>query len=94
MSAPPQYERKEIIGHGAFALVYKGHLKQRPEQLVAIKSITKKNIAKSQALLSKEIKILQELTELQHENVVALLSCHETPTHVHLVMEVSNSYVQ
>jgi len=32
---------------------------QRREQIVAVKCITKKNLAKSQNLLSKEIKILQ-----------------------------------
>lgn len=72
---------------------------QKPSTEVAIKIIQKKNLAKSQSLLDKEIKILkvtltffhffelskqfvtvfkfllQELTELQHENVVALLEC-------------------
>ena len=32
--------------------------------------------------------VLQELTELHHENVVALLDCKESPLHVFLVMEV------
>jgi serine/threonine-protein kinase ULK/ATG1 len=54
---------------------------------VAIKQIAKKNLAKSQNLLDKEIKILREMTELQHENVVALLDCKETVSHVYLVME-------
>lgn len=63
---------------------------QRHNLIVAIKSITKKNITKSQILLTKEIKILKELTELQHENVVALYDCKETPTSVSLVMEVSH----
>lgn len=62
---------------------------QPPSKIVAIKSITKKNIAKSQTLLTKEIKILKELTALQHENVVKLYDCKETPTSVSLVMEVS-----
>lgn len=57
--------------------------------IVAIKSITKKSLAKSQNLLGKEIKILKELTELHHENVVALLDCKESPLNVYLVMEVS-----
>lgn len=56
---------------------------------VAIKSITKKSLAKSQNLLGKEIKILKELTELHHENVVALLDCKESQHNVYLVMEVS-----
>ena len=43
--------------------------------MVAIKAINNKNLSKSQNLLGKEIKILKELTELQHENLVALLDC-------------------
>ena len=43
--------------------------------MVAIKAITKKNLAKSQNLLGKEIKILKELTVLHHDNLVALLDC-------------------
>ena len=50
-------------------------LLQAPSNVVAIKAITKKNLAKSQNLLGKEIKILKELTELHHDNVVALLDC-------------------
>jgi serine/threonine protein kinase len=62
--------------------------KQKPNYPVAIKSITKKSLAKSQNLLGKEIKILKELTELHHENVVALLDCKESQHNVYLVMEV------
>lgn len=58
---------------------------------MAIKSITKKSLAKSQNLLGKEIKILKELTELHHENVVALLDCKESQHNVFLVMEVSKN---
>lgn len=57
---------------------------------MAIKSITKKSLAKSQNLLGKEIKILKELTELHHENVVALLDCKESQNNVYLVMEYCN----
>ncbi|XP_071516222.1 serine/threonine-protein kinase unc-51 isoform X1 [Panulirus ornatus] len=85
-----EYSTKDLIGHGAFAVVFKGRHRQKPSMPVAIKSITKKNIAKSQNLLSKEIKILKELTELHHENVVALLDCKETANHVFLVMEYCN----
>jgi len=85
-----EYNAKDLIGHGAFAVVYKGRLKSAPSNVVAIKAITKKNLAKSQNLLGKEIKILKELTELHHDNVVALLDCKETPHHVYLVMEYCN----
>lgn len=57
---------------------------------VAIKSIAKKNLAKSKNLLAKEIKILKELSSLQHENLVGLLKCIETVTHVFLIMELCN----
>ncbi|OQR74925.1 serine/threonine-protein kinase unc-51-like, partial [Tropilaelaps mercedesae] len=61
-----------------------------PEIAVAVKSITKKNVSKSSAgLLSKEINILKELSQLQHENVVALLDCKETTRFFYLVMEAS-----
>lgn len=75
-----------------FVAAYQGFLFhfQIPNFVVAIKSITKKNLAKSQNLLGKEIKILKELTELHHENVVALLDCKETPLNVFLVMEYCN----
>ncbi|KAJ6646877.1 Serine/threonine-protein kinase ULK1 [Pseudolycoriella hygida] len=56
-------------------------------QTCAVKSINKKALAKSHALLGKEIKILKELTELHHENVVALFDCKETSMYVYLVME-------
>lgn len=84
-----EYNTKDLIGHGAFAVVFKGRHKTTHKP-VAIKSITKKNLAKSQNLLGKEIKILQELTELHHENVVALLDCRESQHHVYLVMEYCN----
>ncbi|XP_076369357.1 serine/threonine-protein kinase unc-51-like isoform X3 [Tachypleus tridentatus] len=72
-----EYNTKDLIGHGAFAVVFKGRCKTKHDLTVAIKSITKKNLAKSQNLLAKEIKILKELAELHHENVVALLECKE-----------------
>ncbi|XP_014669173.1 PREDICTED: serine/threonine-protein kinase unc-51-like [Priapulus caudatus] len=85
-----EYSKKDLIGHGAFAVVFRGKCRKVPNQPVAIKSITKKNLSKSQNLLGKEIKILKELTELHHENVVALFDCKETTHHVYLVMEYCN----
>nr|CAD7198320.1 unnamed protein product [Timema douglasi] len=85
-----EYNNKDLIGHGAFAVVFKGRHRKNPSFVVAIKSITKKNLAKSQNLLGKEIKILKELTELHHDNVVALLDCKETSHNVYLVMEYCN----
>uniref|UniRef100_T1K1Z8 non-specific serine/threonine protein kinase n=2 Tax=Tetranychus urticae TaxID=32264 RepID=T1K1Z8_TETUR len=83
------YQSSDLIGHGAFAVVYKG--KHRTKDFpVAIKTIAKKNLQKSQNLLTKEINILEELTQLHHENVVALLGYNETVEHVYLVMEYCN----
>lgn len=83
------YQSSDLIGHGAFAVVYKG--KHRTKDFpVAIKTIAKKNLQKSQNLLTKEINILEELTQLHHENVVALLGYNETAEHVYLVMEYCN----
>ncbi|MGH0169163.1 UNVERIFIED_CONTAM: hypothetical protein FKN15_056000 [Acipenser sinensis] len=64
-----EFSRKDLIGHGAFAVVFKGRHKEKPDWEVAVKCINKKNLAKSQTLLGKEIKILKEL---KHENIVAL----------------------
>ncbi|CAL8336395.1 unnamed protein product [Boreogadus saida] len=64
-----EYSRKDLVGHGAFAVVFKGRHRKKTDWEVAIKSINKKNLSKSQILLGKEIKILKEL---QHENIVGL----------------------
>ncbi|XP_007246058.2 serine/threonine-protein kinase ULK2 isoform X2 [Astyanax mexicanus] len=82
-----EYSRKDLVGHGAFAVVFKGRHKKKTDWDVAIKSINKKNLSKSQILLGKEIKILKEL---QHENIVALYDVQETPNFVFLVMEYCN----
>ncbi|KAL6427029.1 hypothetical protein ACFW04_009309 [Cataglyphis niger] len=70
-----EYNPKDLIGTGAFAVVFRGRHRKKPNLVVAIKSITKKTLAKSQDLLKKEIKILKALTKLHHENVVALYDC-------------------
>lgn len=85
-----EYSKRDLLGHGAFAIVYRGRYVDRTDVPVAIKAIAKKNISKSKNLLTKEIKILKELSSLKHENLVGLLKCTETPTHVYLVMEFCN----
>ncbi|XP_047142751.1 serine/threonine-protein kinase unc-51 isoform X1 [Hydra vulgaris] len=86
-----EYNKKDLIGHGAFAVVFKGKplvsVKKGIVQDVAIKLINKKNLSKTQTLLEKEINILKEL---HHENIVKLLDCIETPTSVYLIMEYCN----
>ncbi|KAM3867663.1 serine/threonine-protein kinase ULK1a [Diretmus argenteus] len=82
-----EFNRKDLIGHGAFAVVFKGRHKEKRDCGVAVKCINKKNLAKSQILLGKEIKILKEL---KHENIVGLLDYQETGGCVYLVMEYCN----
>ncbi|XP_003974558.3 serine/threonine-protein kinase ULK1a isoform X3 [Takifugu rubripes] len=82
-----EFSRKDLIGHGAFAVVFKGRHKEKRDWQVAVKCISKKNLAKSQALLGKEIKILKEL---KHENIVRLLDYQEIGGCVYLVMEYCN----
>ncbi|XP_077593007.1 serine/threonine-protein kinase ULK1 isoform X1 [Stigmatopora nigra] len=82
-----EFSRKDLIGHGAFAVVFKGKHREKHDWEVAVKCINKKNLAKSQTLLGKEIKILKEL---KHDNIVALLDFQETASSVYLVMEYCN----
>ncbi|XP_041079161.1 serine/threonine-protein kinase ULK1-like isoform X2 [Polyodon spathula] len=82
-----EFSRKDLMGHGAFAVVFKGRHKEKPDWEVAVKCINKKNLAKSQTLLGKEIKILKEL---KHENIVALYDFQEMASCVYLVMEYCN----
>uniref|UniRef100_W5JYH4 non-specific serine/threonine protein kinase n=1 Tax=Astyanax mexicanus TaxID=7994 RepID=W5JYH4_ASTMX len=82
-----EFNRKDLIGHGAFAVVFRGRHKQKHDLEVAVKCINKKNLAKSQSLLGKEIKILKEL---KHENIVGLLDFQEISGCVYLVMEYCN----
>ncbi|XP_055450060.1 serine/threonine-protein kinase ULK2 isoform X1 [Psammomys obesus] len=82
-----EYSKRDLVGHGAFAVVFRGRHRQKTDWEVAIKSINKKNLSKSQILLGKEIKILKEL---QHENIVALYDVQELPNSVYLVMEYCN----
>ncbi|KAG7216567.1 hypothetical protein INR49_023276 [Caranx melampygus] len=71
-----EFSRKDLIGHGAFAVVFKGRHREKHDWEVAVKCINKKNLAKSQTLLGKEIKILK--------------SYQETASSVYLVMEYCN----
>ncbi|XP_038618203.1 serine/threonine-protein kinase ULK1 isoform X3 [Tachyglossus aculeatus] len=82
-----EFSRKDLIGHGAFAVVFKGRHQEKHDLEVAVKCINKKNLAKSQTLLGKEIKILKEL---KHENIVALYDFQEMANSVYLVMEYCN----
>jgi len=81
------YDKTKVLGHGAFAVVYKGFNTSSPSQCVAVKCISKKQNAKSKVLSAEEIKILKEV---QHQNVVQFLDFKETDTHMYMVMEFCN----
>ncbi|CAG5045947.1 unnamed protein product [Parnassius apollo] len=82
-----EFTKQDIIGHGAFAMVYKGRKRRNPSQSVAVKVVTKKGIQKASEILVKEIKILRELTALHHTNLVAMHDCMDSPAYVYVVME-------
>ncbi|PLB54673.1 Serine/threonine-protein kinase ATG1 [Aspergillus steynii IBT 23096] len=79
-----RYTRLDEIGRGSFATVYQGvHTKSRT--YVAIKSVNLSKLNKKlRENLSSEIHILKGL---YHPHIVALIDCHETTAHIHLVME-------
>lgn len=85
-----EYNSANRLGLGAFAIVFKGRSRKKPDMDVAVKTIMKKNIPKTQSLLKKEIDILRKLTVLQHDNVVHLLECLDTDDAFHLVMELKD----
>ncbi|CAH8607450.1 unnamed protein product [Dicrocoelium dendriticum] len=77
-----------LLGSGAFAFVYKGHVKNKPDEPVAIKIMKKDtNIPKNKTLLSKEISVLKDLN---HENIVRLYDHGVSNNGVYLVMEFCN----
>ncbi|EGT49182.1 hypothetical protein CAEBREN_06907 [Caenorhabditis brenneri] len=85
-----EFDRRNQLGNGAFAIVFRGRYINNPRVPVAVKEFEKKKLNRTKDLLTKEIKILKQLSSLKHENLVSLLRCAETPRHVYLVMEYCN----
>ncbi|KAK4469274.1 hypothetical protein MN116_006842 [Schistosoma mekongi] len=83
-----EYNPADVLGNGAFAIVYKGRVKNNPDEPVAIKIMLKdQNVLKSKTLLSKEICVLKDLN---HENIVRLYDHSISSSGVYLVMEYCN----
>ncbi|KAJ5090845.1 hypothetical protein N7532_009529 [Penicillium argentinense] len=79
-----RYTRLDEIGRGSFATVYQG-MHTRTKTFVAIKSVNLVRLnRKLKENLSSEIDILKGL---QHPHIVALIDCHESTQHIHLIME-------
>uniref|UniRef100_A0A5K3FBA1 Protein kinase domain-containing protein n=3 Tax=Mesocestoides corti TaxID=53468 RepID=A0A5K3FBA1_MESCO len=83
-----EYNPADILGSGAFAIVYKGRFRDNKSQNVAIKQMIKgQNVLKSKTLLSKEISVLKDLN---HEHIVRLYDHNISNSDVYLVMEFCN----
>ncbi|KAI9842432.1 MAG: TFIIH complex serine/threonine-protein kinase subunit kin28 [Thelocarpon superellum] len=81
------YVKDKKLGEGTYAIVYLGHLRERPQALVAIKKI--KVLADNRDGISmdsiREIKYLQELS---HPNIIALHSVFSSKNqNLNLVLE-------
>jgi cyclin-dependent kinase 7 len=84
---PPLSRTGKKLGEGTYAIVYKGHLRDKPAKQVAIKKI--KVIADNKDGLTldavREVKALQELS---HPNIISLLSVFSTKDqNLNLVLE-------
>ncbi len=68
------------LGEGTFALVYRGHLRSDPNQLVAIKKfkIPSQPEQRSEGLNVDSIREIKYLQELSHPSIVALLDVFST----------------
>ncbi|ORY00275.1 Pkinase-domain-containing protein [Basidiobolus meristosporus CBS 931.73] len=84
MDSVSAYEIGQEIGRGSFATVYKGKRKDTKTP-VAIKSVLRSKLTrKLLESLESEISILKAI---QHPNIVGLVDCVKSDSHIHLVME-------
>ncbi len=78
------YEVLELVGEGSFGRVHRGR-RRFTGQIVALKFVSKAGKSPADlASLRSEVSILRRL---DHENIVLLLDCFETPRDVVLVTE-------
>ena len=82
-----KYVKGKKLGEGTYAIVYKGHLRSDPTKLVAIKKI-KVNTDPKDGLSLDAIREVKYLQELQHPNIISLLSVFSTKDqNLNLVLE-------
>lgn len=79
-----KYDFLKTIGCGNYGTVRLACLKNRPEELVAVKTMMKEKVSTSQEMLETEIQIL---FSLDHPNIIRLLEVFEDAKYVHLVTE-------
>lgn len=83
-----EYIIEELIGSGAYGEVYKGISISSPNELFAIKMISKANMSeKVFQYLEREVEILQMIN---HPNVVKLIDIKATENHYYLIFEYCN----
>jgi cyclin-dependent kinase 7 len=82
-----KYEKGKKLGEGTYAIVYKGHVKTDPSQLVAIKKI-KVQTEYRDGLSMDAIREVKYLQELAHPNIIALHSVYSSKNqNLNLVLE-------
>ena len=84
-----RYHLSDKLGQGAFGTVYKGYSKYL-KQPVAIKEIIKSRMGDSYSS-SKITREIDNLKQLNHENIVGLLSFEDKHDKIILVMEYCNA---
>ncbi|KAI8886647.1 Pkinase-domain-containing protein [Backusella circina FSU 941] len=75
---------QENIGQGSFASVYKAQHKI-DKRIVAVKSVLRSKLTKK--LLENLESEINILTSIRHPNIVGLIECQKTNSHIYLVME-------
>lgn len=79
------YVFHRVLGEGRFGKVRRA-VRKHDQFRVAVKSMLKKDIKQSEVhLLRQEVRAMQMLT---HPNIVSLVDLYESPTHVHIVLEL------
>lgn len=82
-----EFSQGDLLGHGAFALVFKGR-KKMDHCIVAVKQIALKSVpGKLSNIRQKEVAILKDL---KNPHIVKLYDYLETPSDIFLVMEYCN----
>ncbi|KAF2098554.1 CMGC/CDK/CDK7 protein kinase [Rhizodiscina lignyota] len=82
-----KYVKGKKLGEGTYAIVYKGHLRDSPSTLVAIKKI-KVNVDYKDGLAMDAIREVKFLQELSHPNIIALHSVYSSKNqNLNLVLE-------
>ncbi|KAH3767984.1 myosin light chain kinase [Pelomyxa schiedti] len=80
-----EYILGKELGRGASSIVYEA-VNLKNKQSVAVKRIDK-SLIKPEVLKKLYVEV-EVMRKLRHENIVQLLDCFETPTHVDLVVEL------